>query len=60
MWVMPHGDTEHSDRAYSGKWNISVPEGKETNISIPQVAASENGEAQTAGSNTWRGSKTET
>ncbi len=52
MWVMPHGDTEHSDRAYSGKWNISVPEGKETKISIPQVAASENGEAQTTGSNT--------
>ena len=30
MRVMLHGDTEHFDRAYSGKWNISVPEGKET------------------------------
>lgn len=27
--VMCTRDTEHSDRAYSGKWNISVPEGKE-------------------------------
>ena len=30
-----------------GKWNISEPRGKETKSSIPLVAASERGEAQT-------------
>ena len=29
MRVILHGYTEHSDNAYSGKWNISVPGGKE-------------------------------